>query len=71
MNARHSTKLVRAGNYLAEVEVELIVTDDDWSPYLSTEDACKLDDVREALERGNLQAAAQLARVFVLTPVAV
>ncbi len=63
--------LVRAGNYLAEVEVELIITDDDWSPYLSVNDACKLDDVREALERGDVQAAARLARVFVLTPVAV
>lgn len=71
MKARHSTKLVRAGNYLAEVELDLIVTDDDWSPYLSVQDACKLDDVRDALERGDIQAAARLARVFVLTPVAV
>lgn len=71
MNARHTTKMVRAGNYLAEVEVELIITDDDWSPYLSTEDAYKLDNVRDALERGDIQAAARLARIFVLTPVAV
>ncbi len=71
MNARHITKLVRAGNHLAEVEVELIITDDDWSPYLSVQDACKLDDVRDALERGDVQAATRLARVFVLTPVAV
>jgi hypothetical protein len=49
MNARHTTKLVRSGNYLAEVEVELMITDDDWSPYLSVTDACKLDDVRHAL----------------------
>lgn len=71
MNARHTTKLVRSGNYLAEVEVDLVVTDDDWSPYLSVGDACKLDDVRHALERGDVEAAARLARVFVLTPVAV
>jgi hypothetical protein len=71
MNARHSTKLVvRVGNYLSEVEVELIITDDDWSPYLSTQNAGKLDDVREALEPGDVQAAARLARVFALTPVA-
>jgi hypothetical protein len=56
---------------VAEVEVDLVVTDGEWSPYLSTDDACKLDDVRDALERGDVEAAARLARVFVLTPVVV
>lgn len=71
MNKTQTTKLVRAGNYLAEVDVELILTDDDWSPYLPVQDACKLDDVRAALEHGDLKAAQRLARVFILTPVAV
>ncbi|MBM3300752.1 MAG: hypothetical protein FJY85_12455 [Deltaproteobacteria bacterium] len=71
MNARLCTKLVRAGNYLAEVDVELILTDDDWSPYLSVQDASKLDKVRAALEQGDVKAAMRLARVFTLTPVAV
>lgn len=71
MGAKQLTKLVRVGEYLAEVDVELILTDDDWSPYLSVHDACKLDDVREALEQGDLEAAARLARVFALTPVAI
>lgn len=64
-----STKLVHEGDYLAEIVVELIETDEGWSPYLSVDDACKLDDVRKALRRGDLQAAARLARVFKLTPV--
>lgn len=55
--------------YVAEVEVELITTDDEWSPYLSLEDAYKLDDVREALRQENLQIATKLANVFKLTPV--
>jgi hypothetical protein len=38
---------------------------------LSLEDAHKLDDVREALRRGDIEAAAKLARIFKLTPVAV
>ncbi len=71
MTARRETKLLRVGNYLAEVDVDLEITDDDWSPYLSVQDAGKLDDVRDALERGDLRAAQRLARVFVLTPVAV
>ena len=36
---------------------------------LSVEDAQKLDDVREALRRGDLKAAGKLARVFRLTPI--
>ena len=45
---RKLTKLVHEGKYVAEVEVEVIDTDDGWSPYLSLEDAYKLDDVRGA-----------------------
>jgi hypothetical protein len=36
---------------VAEVNIELIETGAEWSPYLSLEDAEKLDDVREALRR--------------------
>ncbi len=64
------SKLVREGQYAAEVEVQLIVTEDEWSPYLSLEDAQKLDEVREAPRRGDVKAAARLARVFRLIPVA-
>ena len=69
MTRRHHTKLVREGQYAAEVEVELIETGDDWSPSLSLDDACKLDDIREALRRGDIRAASRLARVFSLTPI--
>jgi hypothetical protein len=63
------TKLVREGDYVAEVEVELIESDEGWSPYLSLEDAYKLDDIREALRKGDIDAAMRFARVFTLTPV--
>ena len=69
MNKRHHTKLVREGSYAAEVDVELIGADDGWSPYLTLEDAHKLDAVREALRRGDIQTASRHARVFSLTPV--
>ncbi len=71
MRKRHHTKLVHEGEYVAEVDIELIDTDDGWSPYLSLGDAQKLDDVREALRTGDLKAAARQARVYALTPVAV
>lgn len=69
MKKRHRTKLVHEGKYVAEVDVELLETDDEWSPYLSMDDANKLDEVREALQRGDLKAAARHGRVFALTPV--
>jgi hypothetical protein len=70
MKKRSHTKLVHEGQYVAEVEVELIETNEGWSPYFSLEDAYKLDDVRVALRRGDLKSAARLSRVFSLTPVA-
>ena len=69
MKKRRHTKLVHEGKYVAEVDVELLETDDEWSPYLSLDDTYKLDSVREALRRGDLKAAARLGRVFALTPV--
>lgn len=69
MNKRDRTKLVHEGEFVAEVNVDLIETDEGWSPYLSLEDAYKLDDVRDALRRGDIETAAKLGRVFKLTPV--
>jgi len=70
VNIRHHRKLVHEGQYVAEVEVSLIETEEGWSPYLSLEDAYKLDDVRDALRRGDIRRASQLSRVYTLTPVA-
>lgn len=67
--SRRYKKLVHEGDYAAEVEVELITTDAGWSPYLSLQDAERLDSVREALRRGDLRAASRDGRVYHLTPV--
>ncbi|MCC7142275.1 MAG: hypothetical protein IT349_09265 [Candidatus Eisenbacteria bacterium] len=69
MNLRRHTKFVREGAYAAEVDVELIEADDEWSPYLSLSDARKLDDVRASLRKGDIESAMKIARVFSLTPV--
>ncbi len=70
MNTRTGTKFVHAGQYAAEVDIHWIDSDSGWSPYLSLEDAQKLDQVREALRKGDLPTATRLARVYQLTPVA-
>jgi hypothetical protein len=62
---------VYEGQYVAEVDVELIDMNKGWSPYLSLDDAYKLDDIRNALRQGDVKSAARLARIFTLTPIAV
>jgi hypothetical protein len=69
MTKRRISKLVHVNEYIAEVDVELIYTEDDWSPYLSTEDALKLDDVRDALMDKDIKRASQLSRVYKLLPI--
>jgi hypothetical protein len=71
MNKRPHTKLIHEGKYAAEVDIEWLEDDTGWSPYLSVADAQKLDIVREALRRGDLKRASQLARIFTLTPLTV
>ena len=69
MKKRKHVKLVHEGNYVAEVDIELIDTGEGWAPYLSLEDAEKLDDVREALRKEDVSTVSKIARVFRLTPV--
>jgi hypothetical protein len=68
---RKAVKLIHEGRYAAEVPVELIEDDTGWSPYVSLEDAKKLDTVRLALRAGEIAEAAKHGRVFELTPISV
>jgi len=70
MKRRKKTKYVHEGQYVAEVEVDLVEDETEWSPYLSIEDAYKLDDVRDALRRGDLESAVRYGRIYELRPVA-
>jgi hypothetical protein len=67
---RRTIKLIHQGRYAAEIPIELIEDDTGWSPYLSVEDATKLDAVRTALREGDFAAAAKYGRVFELAPLA-
>nr|WP_298373264.1 hypothetical protein [uncultured Halomonas sp.] len=70
MVKRFKTKYVHEGKYVAAVGVSLIEDDTQWSPYLSIDDAYKLDDVRDALRQGNLNAAARYGQIYEMRPVA-
>lgn len=66
---RRTIQIVHEGKYAAEVPVDLIEDDTGWSPYLSYEDAMKLDAVRLALRAGDISAAGRLAKVYELLPI--
>ena len=55
MSKRRLSKFIHEGEYVAD--------------YLTLDDAQKLDDVRAALRRRDLETATQLAQVFKLIPV--
>lgn len=69
MTTRRKRSLIHEGEYAAEVPIETIEDDTAWSPYLSLQDAAKLDAVRAALKRGDLTGASKHAYVFKLVPV--
>jgi len=70
MTTRSTIEYIHEGRLVVEVEVTLIETDSEWSPYYSIEDVRRLERAREALRRGDLKAAAQLGQVYELKPVA-
>ena len=70
MRTVKTTKIIHEAGYAAEVQIDLIEDEHPWAPYLSIQDVRKLEKVREALKNGDLKAAAALARVYELTPVA-
>ncbi len=71
VSTRKHTKLLHEGDYVAEVEVQLIDADGGWGPYLSLEDVRKLDSLRVALQQGDMASALKCARVYRLTPITV
>jgi hypothetical protein len=66
---RKTVELIHEGRYAVEVPVELIEDDTGWSPYLSLEDAKKLDAVRLALRRDEIAEAAKHGQVVELKPI--
>lgn len=63
-------EFIHEGKYAAEIAVELIEDDTGWSPYLSMDDALKLEAARNALRAGDVAAAAKFGRVYELRAIA-
>ncbi|WP_107667797.1 hypothetical protein [Cyanothece sp. BG0011] len=68
MKTKKQTKIIHEGEYMAEIEVNITYNDNFWSPYLSLEDAEKLDNVRLALRENDINTAAKFGRIYHLTP---
>ncbi len=71
LSQRKQTKYLHEGDYVAEVEIELIDSDTSWSPTMSLETAYKLDNIREALRNGDLSTAAKYATIYEMKKVAI
>lgn len=69
MKERKKKKYLHEGRYVAEVEVLLIDDETGWSPYLNLEVAHKLDKVRDALKRGDLETASKYGDIYELRQV--
>jgi hypothetical protein len=68
MSTRSTKRFVREGDFVAEVDVNLVEAEGGWTPYLSLDDAYRLDEVRDALRAGDVKLASRLAnRVYRLT----
>jgi hypothetical protein len=66
MKERKKTKYLHEGKYVAEVDVVLFDDETSWSPYLSLEDAYRLDETREALRQGDIEAASKYGKIYEL-----
>ena len=67
MSAKSRKRLIRAGNLLAEVDVELLYDIEAWSPHLSLRDVRRMEHVRKALESGDLSGIPEDVRLFDLS----
>ena len=70
LNKRQQIKFLHEGNYVAQVEIELIDSNTGWSPTMSLETAYVLDDIRLALRQGDIKTAAKYATVFEMKQIA-
>ena len=69
MTTRKRTKLLHEGDYIAEIEAELIDAGGGWGPYLSLQEVHKLDRLRVALRQGDIAGALKCALVYRLMPI--
>jgi len=69
MKERKKIKYLHEGKYVAEIEVVLFDDETSWSPYLSLDDAYRLDEAREALRQGDIEAASKYGKIYELRQV--
>lgn len=62
------TKLIREGEYVVAVPIQMIEPAPGWEPCISLADALKLDDTRAALKAGDLKTAGKFGQLYHLVP---
>jgi len=67
---KKTTKYIHEGQYVAELDIELMYAEEGWSPYMSLDDTLKIDEIRDALKQKNVKLAGRYAKVYRLEPLA-
>ncbi len=65
-----SQEIIHEGKYAAEIPIELVEDETAWSPYVSMDDALKIEAARNALRAGDVATAAKYGQVFELRAIA-
>jgi len=60
-------KIIHEGDYFSEVPIEIEESAGPWAPYVSVEEARKLDSVRRALRRKDIAEAGKFGKVYRVT----
>lgn len=68
MKQHKARRLIRDGDLVAEVEIELEGHDHEWGPTMSMDDALKLDAVRNAMRDKDYDAVHNIGKLYRLTP---
>lgn len=71
MAKRTQTQLLHVGDYMAKLEIELEEEPEAWGPHVAPEALRRVDSVRAALKRGDVEAASKLAEVYEVRKLAV
>jgi hypothetical protein len=67
---KKQTRLIHEGAYVAEVRIAIERADGPWAPYVSPVEAMKIDEVRLALRKNDIEAAAKYGKVYRVSLVA-
>lgn len=69
MKRKKTIKYIHEGPFVATFEVMVEEDETGWSPYLGLDDAYKLDEIKEPLQKKNIKLASKYGNVYEMHPI--